>query len=1296
MVRSRVVASESMSKEGALVSDWLKPFGEGKPIFLVDQRNLASEFEGLPEDLKEPMMKKLGPLSTRGVAGFAKETAKGFVLSAPKTKEGTVVGVKAVTHLAHEVGHYLHEQYLNTAPESLKKEVRNEYERWKRKNKVEIAPNKSVRVRRSPFSLMFESIERFKTREDKLLSTKTPTGQSMKEYESSFNEWFADQVAKALTTSEQSISQVEQYFKNIGKMFRTLLQRVTGTDFMPTEIVRDFVLGGDFFIQRYSSGVQKSTIEAAVKENEKSAPPTIERYNPTTADEVLQKVFNKPMSVEEAERKFLTDKAPEDEVSMRIGGDDRFFSLTNELNKAVIKEFTRGARTQNITSIEKLFSSPEYYSAKDHTAFRMQQIASQKVENSHIFRKRVEGDSLKIIESAKKLTPEEYDKVRDYLIKADQLQSGMRVREANGQWNVVNNSGKVIKSFKSEADAVYGPDGLVAQEVSALRKAGVSEDQAATIEAFRTLTNRGFDLQVEELRRSRDAFKKQTGKDLTLKDGNEEISIQEYLSRIGDLRGSYFPRLRQEAAFVLRASGEGKTNILETYNAYLPKNLLGNEKVQELKTKFNEKTPVGKRIKELEAQGYELITLKPSGKLPSTAVNTVELLAAMNNLIQHAFDTTQHTDSALSEEQIGKIESSYVGSIADALKIKGGHGSRKSRVVDPWEGYETDPLLAAAEYAQRVSSSAAMRDTAKKMILTFTGRETTWEQYKEEINPDAKYSEYLEYTKRNMISPTEQPGLYKAMKDYMEYVLTPSSKVDAAISKLQALALMKFIGMRVSSSAINLTNMYIAVPATIASHTGLGLIDSIKHVNSAVGKYSLYRLERVSESSVVPEGLRNEIQKMATEKLTADDRAIFNEIERRGWDEENFSNESQRVLQNKTGKAFQKTAEVMMYMFGATERANRATTIFAAYKAHDEVRKMKHEKKQEELRKEAKKKGLPFKKEDYKPDIEYNFGSAHFTSNRAHGQYGEAAKPWLVQKHDVAALPYTFKKFQHNFVLNMTEMGMKGFKEGNYSGAAKNVSYMLLAPAIVAGAGASAAVKVAFAILGKLTDSDDPEEDFYKWFEDTFGESSAAARGSRYGLAGLVGVNLKGSIALDNPIPTNLEELGGAGVGVFKDFYDSAVHFSHKEWLKGAEKLSPNALGSVLRATREATEGLTTEGYAPKYSDGKAIKANFADTVTRSLSFNPTRLATITDKIWAKKQVKAEYTTQRVNIKRRINRYLLGGSKNREEWSAILGDIRQYNDRASATYDKYQNPIITDEWLETAIRGFYTPSASER
>ena len=686
---------------------------------------------------------------------------------------------------------------------------------------------------------------------------------------------------------------------------------------------------------------------------------------------------------------------------------------------------------------------------------------------------------------------------------------------------------------------------------------------------------------------------------------------------------------------------------------------------------------MGKRIKELEAQGYELITLKPSGKLPSTAVNTVELLAAMNNLIQHAFDTTQHTDSALSEEQIGKIESSYVGSIADALKIKGGHGSRKSRVVDPWEGYETDPLLAAAEYAQRVSSSAAMRDTAKKMILTFTGRETTWEQYKEEINPDAKYSEYLEYTKRNMISPTEQPELYKAMKDYTEYVLTPSSKVDAAISKLQAIALMKFIGMRVSSSAINLTNMYIAVPPTIASHTGLGLIDSIKHINSAVGKYSLYRLDRVSESSVIPEGLRNEIQKMATEKLTADDRAIFNEIERRGWDEENFSNESQRVLQDKAGRAFQKTAEVMMYMFGATERANRATTIFAAYKAHEQSQKAK---------------GVS------KPDPEFLYGLAHHTSNRAHGQYGEAAKPWLVQRYDIAALPYTFKKFQHNFVLNMTEMGMKGFKEGNYSGAAKNVSYMLLAPAIVAGAGASAAVKLAFAILGKLTDSDDPEEDFYRWFEDTFGESSAAARGSRYGLAGLVGVNLKGSIALDNPIPTDLSwsELGGAGFGVFKDFYDSAVHFSHKEWLKGAEKLSPNALGSVLRATREATEGLTTEGYAPKYSDGKAIKANFADTVTRSLSFNPTRLATITDKIWAKKQVKAEYTTQRVNIKRRINRYLLGGSKNREEWSAILGDIRQYNDRASATYDKYQNPIITDEWLETAIRGFYTPSASER
>ena len=147
-------------------------------------------------------------------------------------------------------------------------------------------------------------------------------------------------------------------------------------------------------------------------------------------------------------------------------------------------------------------------------------------------------------------------------------------------------------------------------------------------------------------------------------------------------------------------------------------------------------------------------------------------------------------------------------------------------------------------------------------------------------------------------------------------------------------------------------------------------------------------------------------------------------------------------------------------MFGAVEKANRAMTIFAAYKAMQEKNPGASESVIWEKAKEV--------------------------SDYAHGVYGKETRPaWTRGKMNPLVLPYTFAKFTHNYMLNMLELG---WTQKEYKAAA----YLLLSPAVLAGAGATVATPILMALAKAFgAGGDDPEEEFYAWADKNFGSGMA-------------------------------------------------------------------------------------------------------------------------------------------------------------------------------------------------------------
>jgi hypothetical protein len=446
----------------------------------------------------------------------------------------------------------------------------------------------------------------------------------------------------------------------------------------------------------------------------------------------------------------------------------------------------------------------------------------------------------------------------------------------------------------------------------------------------------------------------------------------------------------------------------------------------------------------------------------------------------------------------------------------------------------------------------------------------------------------------------------------------------------------------------------ISAPATISAFTDISILKAWKLIGAAADDYTKYLTYLMVKNGKLKTS-------SYADKLPAEQKAIFDYISSQGWAEANFNHDAARAIQDANSRVFNYIIKKSMVMFGVTERANRMMTVFAAYNAIKQS-----------------------SKPEYKNmTTEQALAEANVISNQTHGTYGKAAKPWVVQKFRASDLPYTFMKFTHNYVLNLLDLG---FNKKHIS----SMMYMLLAPAMLSGAGASIVFTLALAIAKGLG-VDDPEEAFYAYMADLTGSDALF----RHGLVGsALGIDLKGSLQMNNPIPTTIPELFGAPGGVVMDIADAFVHYSYGEVIKGTESLLPTAFGNVFKGLREYDEGLTTTSYSPIYYGMQPVVGTKTDAMIRVFSFSPSRLSEIREKQWNETKIRQKYTEERSSILRRLRRYY-AEPYNSDLLVEISDDIRAYNEAVYASKQSLLIPYINYKWIQQNINKTYKPNKYE-
>jgi len=421
-----------------------------------------------------------------------------------------------------------------------------------------------------------------------------------------------------------------------------------------------------------------------------------------------------------------------------------------------------------------------------------------------------------------------------------------------------------------------------------------------------------------------------------------------------------------------------------------------------------------------------------------------------------------------------------------------------------------------------------------------------------------------------------------------------------------------------------------------------------KHLGHAIGLYTKYRLNKWQERDL---------------NIADDIRRVLDEITSRGWDSANFNKEAIATLKSKVGRGYDAILEYSMLPFGETERLNRGATILGTYLALREG------------------------KEGYS---EEDLQIAKRVSDLSHGTYGKVNRPSIARGTGVIArIPqsfYVFKTFSHNFILTMARYGFK---------KPQAALFMALMPAILGGVGSSLLAPLIRAVA-RAVGSDDPYEWLYTQLRDLFGE--AGEMFGRYGLAGLAGINIKGSLEIGmTDIPTSMVELLGAPASIGQDIVRGLQEYGKGNFMKGTEKLLPNALAAPIRAYRESTEGLTTKGSVPIFHGTDRVTSSTIDAIRRAMSFNPAKIASITEKHYAERKVEEKYSKMRSEIFGRFRRYLLAPKKEqtKAKMMEILAMVQEYNERVKEKGVWNVLPI-TAATLKAAGREVFRPPRKER
>lgn len=502
------------------------------------------------------------------------------------------------------------------------------------------------------------------------------------------------------------------------------------------------------------------------------------------------------------------------------------------------------------------------------------------------------------------------------------------------------------------------------------------------------------------------------------------------------------------------------------------------------------------------------------------------------------------------------------------------------------------------------------------------------------------------------LDPRRNAREFEVAQKYLSEQLRNSEKADRVIGLAKSIATFKFMGFNPKSALVNLTTLATQVPAALRVYA----------TDSKAGM--------TKSTAAVARAIPDAVAFMLGKKLNvnADERTFLEEIRRKDMDDPQFAREAFKTFEATSGKAWSMAMRTAMKMFGTTEQLNRLSTLLAGYRLA---------------------RGAGFSHTEA-------VDRAQLASDRAHGVYGREALPEAAWGTNAGAravqLMYVYQKYSHNTLQLLADVW--GKKD------ARAFMHLLVAPLVVGGAKkaglAATGWMAARAVMSALYDDDrDPSERFMSWVRDALGKDAEDM--ARFGLFGLMGVDISGSMDTQIRIPTNLVELTGAIGGVGKDLFgkQGAAHYlAAGQPDKALEKVLPTGMAAPLKAMREGAQGITdTKGNRMLDEQGKPYMPTPEEVTAKSLGFRPAREARVRDMRSAAIAEERTFQDRRTSIFEAYRAYANGG-RNPEALASVVEKVQKFN----ADVDKMDRPNIspiTQRSLESQLVRMESPSRKE-
>ena len=241
--KENIVVSDVFGKNMAgFVRGILKSIGLGdKKILLISKSEIMPDARGATGS-KYKMYEAYNYAVDETAKYWAdKSGTYGTVIPLPEDGYMIVVDEKlemkrVLETIGHEIGHIIEAEMYANADSKVKRAVQAAYQKWLTENGKKDTAKLYQRTR--AWSMAHDTLIDG-VPEDSVLSEED------QKYVTSFAEWFADNVAKWMTTSEKPLNIVDKFFADVAKELRKLLGLITRSrpEFLPDQAVKNFLDG---------------------------------------------------------------------------------------------------------------------------------------------------------------------------------------------------------------------------------------------------------------------------------------------------------------------------------------------------------------------------------------------------------------------------------------------------------------------------------------------------------------------------------------------------------------------------------------------------------------------------------------------------------------------------------------------------------------------------------------------------------------------------------------------------------------------------------------------------------------------------------------------------------------------------------------------------------------------------------------------------------------------------------------------------------------------------------------------